>query len=93
LGYEFHRQVNHTARSPRLAQLLSSVANSLSLRFYASVVHEASSSVTEHGAIVRAFEAGDVEKARTVMNDHVIQGADSLIKQLEMHHVWDYAEE
>lgn len=93
LGYEFHRLINLAADSNRLALLLGSVVNHLPIRFYTTVEGQVAGAHEEHPLIVDAIRAGSSRKARTIMERHILDGADRLIEKLESRGLWSYETE
>lgn len=88
LGHAFHREVNLAARSPRLALLLGSVARHLPNRFYASIEGQVAATRDEHPALVSALRKRNARVARSIMEQHVLAGADHLIETLETQGLW-----
>ncbi len=87
LGHLFHREINLAADSHRLALLLSSVVKQLPNRFYVEIEGQVESTDDAHPALVTALRRGNIRKARSVMEAHIIGGAESLIATLDKR-VW-----
>ena len=88
LGHLFHREVNLSAGCQRLALLLGSVVKHLPNRFYAAIEGQAVATLDQHPAIIDALGAGDADRARSLMSEHVFGGADRVIAALEERRVW-----
>jgi DNA-binding GntR family transcriptional regulator len=93
LGHSFHREVNLAAHSDRLALLLGTVAKQLSNRFYASIEGQVASTRDDHRALLDALRAGDARKARSVMEGHILSGAEHLVASLERRGLWESEEQ
>jgi DNA-binding GntR family transcriptional regulator len=92
LGQQFHRIVNRTADSHRLALLLDSVVSHLPIRFYTTIEGQVAGAHDEHPLIVDAIRGGHVRKARSLMEKHILDGADRLIETLEVQGLWSQEE-
>ncbi|MEW1809021.1 GntR family transcriptional regulator [Pseudarthrobacter sp. NPDC080039] len=88
LGHAYHREINLTADSHRLALLLSSVVKHLPNRFYATIEGQVTACRVEHPMVVEALRAGDASRARSLMEQHIAKGADRLIETLAQRGVW-----
>ena len=88
MGYAFHREINVAADSHRLALLLGSVASQLPNRFYATIEGRAAESRNEHPELLAALGKGDSRKTRSLMEKHILGGADHLIEILEQRGLW-----
>lgn len=89
LGHLFHREINLAAGSQRLALLLGSIVRHLPNRFYAGIVGQVDATQDDHPELLRAIRNGDARKARSVMEKHILKGADQLIETLRERGVWD----
>jgi DNA-binding GntR family transcriptional regulator len=88
LGQQFHRIINRAADSHRLALLLESVVSHLPIRFYTTVEGQVAGAHDEHPMIVAAIRDSNVRKARSLMEKHILDGADRLIETLETQGLW-----
>ena len=88
MGYAFHREINLAADSHRLALLLGAVANHLPNRFYATIEGRAAETRDEHPELLAALAKGDSRKAKSLMEKHILGGADHLIEILEQRGLW-----
>jgi DNA-binding GntR family transcriptional regulator len=88
LGYAFHREINLAADSRRLALLLGAVASHLPNRFYATIEGRAAETGDEHPQLLAALAKGDSRTARSLMEKHILGGADHLIDLLEQRGLW-----
>ncbi|MEN0137242.1 MAG: GntR family transcriptional regulator [Rhodococcus sp. (in: high G+C Gram-positive bacteria)] len=89
LGHAFHRRINLAAHSPRLARLLGSVVANLPNRFYAIIEGHLPTTQEDHPLLLDALRNHATEKARTLMEKHILDSADQLISGLERHGLWD----
>lgn len=89
LGHAFHREINVAADSPRLANLLASVVKNLPNRFYTMIAGEVDASRDEHPLLLEAMRKGHVRKARTIMESHILERGDHLVRILEERGLWD----
>lgn len=87
-GHQFHRTINLTAQSPRLALLLGGLTKQLPNRFYASVEGVLQNAVRDHRAICDALDQRAEDAARSAMQHHILAGADYLIAALERQGTW-----
>jgi DNA-binding GntR family transcriptional regulator len=92
LGYAFHRAINLAADSPRLSLLMGSVVNQLPTRFYAGIEGRLDETHEQHPPLLEALRARSVRKARSLMEVHILGGAERLIKTLEQRGLWDAEE-
>jgi DNA-binding GntR family transcriptional regulator len=88
LGHAFHRQINLAADSQRLALVLGSIVKHLPNRFYATIEGQVEATRKEHPLLVEALRARNVRKARSLTENHILEGADHLIKILEDRGLW-----
>jgi DNA-binding GntR family transcriptional regulator len=89
LGHAFHRRINLSADSPRLARLLNSVVTNLPNRFYATIEGHVATTQEEHPLLLDAMRKHAPKKARTLMETHIVDGANHLIEELEQRGLWD----
>lgn len=83
LGHEFHAEINRAADSHRLAALLNMIVKQLPSRFYVGIQGHAEATGNKHRRLIDALHEGDAESARTIMEQHVMEGARYLIESLE----------
>jgi DNA-binding GntR family transcriptional regulator len=88
LGHLFHREINLAGESPRLALIQGSIVKQLPNRFYAAIEGQILDSREEHPLIVEALRAGDADRARELMVNHIIGAADRLIDMLRQRGLW-----
>jgi DNA-binding GntR family transcriptional regulator len=89
LGHAFHRETNLAADSPRLALLMGSVVNQLPTRFYAAIEGRLHETHEQHPPLLEALRARNARTARSLMEQHILGGADRLIETLEQRGLWD----
>jgi DNA-binding GntR family transcriptional regulator len=89
VGHAFHREINLAADSPRLALLLGSVVKHLPNRFYTAIEGGSGSTGESHRLLVTALQKHQVRNARSVMEQHLLEGADRLIAMLEERGMWE----
>ncbi|MFD6061752.1 GntR family transcriptional regulator [Rhodococcus wratislaviensis] len=87
-GHTFHRKINIAADSPRLARLLDSVVTNLPNRLYAAVDGHISTTEVDHPLLLDALSRRASNKARALMEAHILDGADHLIAELELRGLW-----
>jgi DNA-binding GntR family transcriptional regulator len=91
-GHAFHRAINLAADSPRLTLLMGSVANQLPLRFYAAIEGRLHDTEEQHPPLLEAVRGRKVRKVRSLMEQHILGGADRLIETLEQRGLWNAEE-
>lgn len=91
LGHQFHRIINLSAQSDRLARLLASVVKHLPNSFYASIEAHVRAVTPEHRETYKALIARDAEHARAITEQHTINSADYVIEMLEQRGLWEDA--
>jgi len=93
LGHAFHRKINLTADSPRLARLLGSVVANLPNRFYATIEGHITTTQEEHPVLLEALRKRAGKRAKALMESHILDGAEHLIEELEQRGLWDADDE
>ena len=88
LGHQFHRTINLAAQSPRLALLLGSLTRQLPNRFYASIEGQLEDAIAYHPIIMNAIRVHDADAVRSLMQRHIVSGAEHLIAMLERQGTW-----
>jgi len=88
LGHQFHRLINLAAQSPRLALLLGGLTKQLPNRFYASIEGQLDDAVAYHPIIMEAIRMRDADATRSLMQRHIVGGAEHLIAMLERQGIW-----
>jgi DNA-binding GntR family transcriptional regulator len=83
LGHAFHREVNLAADSYRLASLLGSVVKQLPNSFYATIEGMVANSAEAHPQILDAIRNRQVRKARSLMEQHILERAEHLARMLD----------
>ncbi|BAH51067.1 GntR family transcriptional regulator [Rhodococcus opacus] len=89
LGHAFHRKINLAADSPRLARLLGSIVANLPNRFYATIEGHLGTTQKEHPLLLEALRKHSGKKAKTLMESHILDGADHLIEELDQRGLWE----
>lgn len=92
LGHLFHREINLAAESYRLALLLGQIVRNLPNRFYANIEGHVGDTQDDHPLLLDAIRNGDPRKARSIMQNHLIKGADRLTETLRERGVWTQRE-
>jgi DNA-binding GntR family transcriptional regulator len=87
-NHEFHRLVNLLAGSRKLAWIEGILAHSVPRSYYASVPGWPDATISDHGAILDALRAGDVDGARETMRHHIAHAGALLATDIE-HRVRD----
>jgi len=93
LGHDFHRHINRAAESYRLALLLNTIVKQLPSEFYVGIEGQVASTVKHHRRLVTALRKHDADKARSIMEEHVLEGAEHLIDMLGERGVFTTHEE
>lgn len=88
LNFEFHRIINGSAASPKLAWLLSVVVRYVPRRFYSMIPGWPEASVRDHNSIIEALIKHDPDKARTAMTAHIEHAGQLLVTHLENQGFW-----
>ena len=88
LGHEFHRMINLTAESPRLALLLGGLVKQLPNRFYAGIEGQLKCAVEYHPVIIEAIRVRDHEAVRSLMYRHIMTAGEQLASALERQGMW-----
>jgi DNA-binding GntR family transcriptional regulator len=82
LGHAFHGEINKAADSYRLALLLNSIVKQLPSTFAATIEGQVAASGSKHRQLVTAMRKHDPDRARTLMEQHTLEGAEHLIASL-----------
>jgi DNA-binding GntR family transcriptional regulator len=93
LGRAFHREINRAADSHRLALLLESIVRHLPNSFYARIEGQVTATRDRHPQLLAALRKRDSRKARSLMQSHIIEGAEHLIEILEQRGLWNTDED
>jgi len=93
LGHDFHRHINRAADSYRLALLLNTIVKQLPSEFYVNIEGQLAATVKKHRRLMTALRKHDADKARSLMEEHVLEGADHLIEMLKNRGVFATPEE
>lgn len=83
LNHAFHREINLAANAPRLAWVIKLVSRYAPRRFYASIPGWPETTVHDHNGLLDAIRAGDTEKARKEMSDHVRHAGEQLADHID----------
>ena len=89
LEYLFHRTINVSADSRKLAYVLRSASGYLPRRFFTADAHWRRAVKEDHAVILQAIETGDPEAAQRAMEAHVLDGQQRLIGHLDEIGFWD----
>lgn len=89
LGHAFHREINRAADSHRLSLLLVGIVKHLPNRFYASLQAQVDATKTQHPQLIDALRKRNTRKARSLMEEHIVVIADSVVEMLEARGLWD----
>lgn len=74
----FHRAINHASGAPKLAWLIQLLSHYAPSRFYATIQGWAQATIADHTGIVDALRAGDPDRAREEMRNHVLRAGELL---------------
>ncbi len=87
-GERFHRRVNRAAHSPRLARVLTTVAQHMPARFYASLEGHVEATHEDHHKILEALREGNSRQARKLAEGHILESTDHLIDLMRKRGLW-----
>jgi DNA-binding GntR family transcriptional regulator len=88
LGHAFHRVINKAADSYRLALLLRTIVNQLPSTFFVGIEGQVAATGKQHRRLIAAMRKQDSERARAIMEEHVLEGAKYLIQTLQQRGVF-----
>ena len=88
LNFQFHRRINTWAESKKLAWFLGTSVRYVPRRFYASIAGWRQASVTDHLVIIAAMRAGNPERARQAMHQHIVHVGELLVSHLDKRGMW-----
>jgi DNA-binding GntR family transcriptional regulator len=81
-NYQFHKEINLLAASPKLSWLLSMVMHYSPRRFYSRIDGWSKLSIDDHGDILLAFEEKDAPRAMEAMTTHIVHAGVLLVQFL-----------
>lgn len=93
LGHAFHREINLAADSRRLTLLLASIVKHLPNRFYTGLERQLAAAREHHPLLIEALRKRQARTARSIMQQHISEGADYAIEILEERGLWDHVQE
>ncbi|GEK81662.1 GntR family transcriptional regulator [Agrococcus baldri] len=79
----FHREINLASNAPRLAWVIQLVSRYAPSRFYATIDGWPQTTVDDHSGILDAIRAGDAERARDAMQQHVLRAGEQLARHID----------
>ncbi|MFW0796033.1 GntR family transcriptional regulator [Gordonia sp. CPCC 205515] len=82
LNWQFHREINKAAGSPRLEGMLADAGRMIPRRFFDLFPEQVPCSLDEHDELVTALAHGDGATARQVSEGHFDAAAQLLVKHL-----------
>jgi len=91
-NWQFHREINVAAQSPRLLFMLKTTLRFIPDDLYPEISEWGPSSVTAHYAIVAAIEACDANAAADAASEHVRNGGELLIERLTKQGLWGFGD-
>jgi DNA-binding GntR family transcriptional regulator len=83
LNHNFHRLLNLTAGSPKIAWMLSVAVRYTPRRFFADIDGWQRASVLDHAAVIKALRKHDAERARLAMSNHVRHAGQLLVAHFD----------
>jgi DNA-binding GntR family transcriptional regulator len=83
LNHDFHRVINLSAQSPRLAWMLSIASKFAPRRFFATIPGWSKASAHDHATIISALVDRDAEAARAAMTKHMENAGELLATHFE----------
>lgn len=87
-NFHFHRLINHTAGSRKLAWFLGIAVRYAPRRSYRTITGWQRASVADHRVILNALRARDPDEARRSMSTHIMHAGTLLIDHLEEQGFW-----
>jgi DNA-binding GntR family transcriptional regulator len=82
LNFQFHREINRCAKSPRLEWFLRAATRYLPRQFYEDIPEWTQTSTQDHPAIIEALTRHDGDAARQLMAQHVERAGALVVKSL-----------
>jgi len=82
LNREIHRQIHRRTRAPKLAWLLGVTVRFAPEPLFLAIEGWKRASLHDHDAVIDALEAGDPERVRTAMREHVLNAGELLAGHL-----------
>ncbi|WP_338183781.1 GntR family transcriptional regulator [Jatrophihabitans sp.] len=92
LEYAFHRTINVSADSRKLAYVLYNISKYLPRHFYSADAQWRAAANRDHKRIIEALRAGDAAAARQAQAAHVMDGRERLLKHLDAIDFWETAQ-
>lgn len=89
LNYRLHGVIYDLADSPRLVWFVQAASRFVPRRFWAMIPGWLELNRTEHGPIIDAVEAREVERARELMAAHIRRAGELLVDYLSSISFWD----
>lgn len=89
LEFAFHRLINLSTESRKLARFLHAATRYTPHRFYAADPAWRANMVSDHQALLEALAARDAQAAKVAMARHFTDGAERLLKHLDHVGMWD----
>ncbi|WP_237565330.1 GntR family transcriptional regulator [Ornithinimicrobium cavernae] len=78
LNHQFHRELNKLGNSPKILWVLGLLTRYVPRMYYASIPGWPESTMTDHDAILAAFEESDPEAGRAAMHAHLLHSGELL---------------
>lgn len=82
-NHMFHMEIWKASRNERITSILLSLWNGLSMGVRITEKEYSQISHNEHAAIVDAIKNRDADKARELMNSHIIRSRDNILTRFE----------
>lgn len=89
VNYRFHRAINLTADSVKLAWFLSTAVRYAPRLFYGTIHGWREASVDDHRAVIEALRTGSSRGAKAAMRAHILHAGQLLVAHLDKGHFWD----
>lgn len=83
LNQDLHLSIWKAADNQKLFSILSSLWNGPSVGYANSQLEHFQLSTREHIQVLKAIEAGDSEKARSCMNQHILRSMDNMLQSFQ----------
>jgi DNA-binding GntR family transcriptional regulator len=91
VNFEFHREINLCAASPKLSWILDTIIQYAPQHLYAGTVEQRMAIIEDHRAIYVSLKSGSPETAREAMSQHMRRTGQLLVARLD--HLWKVDEQ
>jgi DNA-binding GntR family transcriptional regulator len=89
LNWDFHREVNRAADSPKIVAVLRTVVAQIPKHMYATLPHVADSSMRDHPQLIEAFKNKQCQEAGRLWTEHLEVAATQMLDHLTANGYWE----